>query len=181
MPLWVLRSFVASTPNGVTPESATADELGWISIESPRERHYAAASRETSSVTCDGAGATGGTLRPIKEREDTRSNRCAAATIYSDNSALTLTFDRRVDGRGYHARRWSNSKAQADWSSGSADRPCSAPVASHDGGPRAVRSLPSDVGIQFEAVEAPRFRTLNGSFNRLLRAVPRTVSDGFGL
>src|ERR1700730_2038604 len=86
MPLWVLRSFVASTPNGVTPESATADELGWISIESPRERHYAAASRETSSVTCDGAGATGGTLRPIKGREDTRSNRCAAAAA-----------DRRID------------------------------------------------------------------------------------
>ena len=92
MPLGVLRSFVASTPNGVTPESATADELGWISIESPRERHYAATSRETSSVTCDGAGATGGTLRPIKGREDTRSNRRAVspcAVLYLNDPVVS--------------------------------------------------------------------------------------------
>jgi hypothetical protein len=34
-----------------------------------------------------------------------------------------------VDGRGYQVRRWSNSKAGANWSSGSVKGSCSAPVA----------------------------------------------------
>ena len=40
-------------------------------------------------------------------------------------------------GSGYQLRRWSNSKAGADWSSGSAAGSCSASVAAHSGGPRA--------------------------------------------
>jgi len=40
-------------------------------------------------------------------------------------------------GSGYQLRRWSNSKAGADWSSGSAAGSCSASAAAHSGGPRA--------------------------------------------
>ena len=41
------------------------------------------------------------------------------------------------DGGGYQLRRWSNSKAGVDWSSGSAAGSCSASAAAHSGGPRA--------------------------------------------
>ena len=40
------------------------------------------------------------------------------------------------DGGGYQAMRWANSKAGADWSSGSAAGSCAA-AAAHSGGPRA--------------------------------------------
>ena len=45
------------------------------------------------------------------------------------------------DGGGYQLRRWSNSKAGARWSSGSAEGSCSASTASHSGGPRAGAML----------------------------------------
>ncbi len=40
-------------------------------------------------------------------------------------------------GCGYQLRRWSNAKAGAGWSSGSAEELCAPPVAAHSGGPRA--------------------------------------------
>ena len=63
-----------------------------------------------------------------------------------------------VDGRGFQVRRWSNSKAGAGWSSGSAAGSCSASVASHSGGPWA-RASPCCMRINGGIV-----RPLTGNF-----------------
>ena len=45
------------------------------------------------------------------------------------------------DGGGYQVMLWSNAKAGADWSSGSAEGSSSAPVASHSGAVPGQRSV----------------------------------------
>ena len=75
----------------------------------------------------------------------TRVTRAPACLCRAHDSRQREQTQRRaetsVDGRGYQVTRWSNSKAGADRSSGSADGSCSTPVASHNGGPRAGVTL----------------------------------------
>ena len=72
------------------------------------------------------------------------------------------------DGGGYQLRRWSNSKAGADWSSGSAPRSCSASVAAHSGGPRAGAIFASSCRHPIWENRGASSRNLNGAFNRFL-------------
>jgi hypothetical protein len=78
-------------------------------------------SARLSSYFCAGAEARVATRGLLGGRRREQARRRASAS---------------AEGDGYQAMRWSNSKAGAGWSSGSAAGSCSASVASHSGGLR---------------------------------------------